>query len=60
LSGELSDAFEKMDGRQVASGEVRKRIEERKRGAPHVGFTCGDFDFIAPEFFFASGLIEAA
>jgi hypothetical protein len=39
---------------------LRKRIEERKRGAPHVGFTCGDFDFIAPEFFFASGLIEAA
>jgi len=60
LNWELDDAFEKIDGRQVAGGYVRKRIEEKKRGAPHVGFTCGDFDFIAPEFFFASGLIEAA
>jgi hypothetical protein len=40
--------------------EEGKGRGERKRGAPHVGFTCGDFDFIAPEFFFASELIEVA
>lgn len=29
-------------------------LSEEKVGAPHVEFTCGDFDFITPKFLFAN------